>query len=598
MIFRLRDTMKNFAFRAIPGLVVFLLLAVVALIWLQSESLESAYVGIFRSDLDKQARLIRLAMEPAIGEGDMSHSFEHATRLAKTAGVRISVVDDRGKVLIDTERDPGGMGNELERPEIAAALREGSGLYKRYSNTAAQELFFAAYRIPGKNGSHYVLRVGTPIHTLNKALSYIRRDIVLLGLTIGLLVISFMLFLNRRACAPVERIAVQSRLAVDAGSDFHFSAGGGPRFIRALAGELNVMVSALKSRIARLAMEKRKRDVIFSSMSEGVIAVGLDGIIIDINLEALHILDSPALTEGCSLQSLLRGRELHDFVMRILDEARPLTGDLTLDAGTDHPRHLRIRGALMKSDNDETAGVVLVLSDLTRLYQLENFRRDFIADVSHEIKTPLTVIFGAIEALQSGADQDPEEATRFRTMILQQSERLNNLVRDILSISALEHRARGDVSSFVPVNLAAVARNAIELAAEKAAAQKIELAADMPGEIMVDGDPQLLEQAVFNLIDNAIKYSGGSKVEIRTRCEERTVFLQVIDNGCGIGREHLPRIFERFYRVDKTRSRKLGGTGLGLAIVKHTIQYHQGAVSVESSPGNGCVFTIRLPRAG
>jgi two-component system phosphate regulon sensor histidine kinase PhoR len=590
--------MRNFAFRAIPGLVILLLLAVIVLVRFQGESFESAYTGIFRHNLDRQARLIRLALEPAIVEDDMSRAAQQAVKLAKTAGVRISILSDRGKVLIDTERDPAAMGNELERPEVAGALRDGSGLYRRYSETAAQELFFAAHRIADKHGVNHVLRVGMPMHSLDKALSAIRRDLALLGITLGLLMLAAMIFWNRRTRAPIERIAEQSRLATDIDIDFHFSTGKAPRFIRILVRQLNLMVTALKNQIARLTTEKRKRDVIFSSMSEGVIAVGLNGVIIDINLEALRILDSPSLTEGCSLRSLLRGSELHDFVMRVLEEGKPLTGDFTLDAASDNPRHLRIRGALMKSDNDETAGVVLVLSDLTRLYQLENFRRDFIADVSHEIKTPLTVISGAVEALQNGADQDPEEGNRFRTMILQQSERLNNLVRDILSISALEHRARGDASDFVPVNLGSVVRNAIEMATPRATAQRIELLADLPDEITVEGDPQLLEQAIFNLIDNAVKYSGGSKIEVKVRLDEKSVILRVTDNGCGISREHLSRIFERFYRVDKTRSRKLGGTGLGLAIVKHTVQYHQGTVSVESSPGNGCTFTVRLPLIG
>ncbi len=589
--------MRNFAFRTVPGLVIFPLLAVITLIWFQSQSLESAYSGMFRQNLESQSNLVRLALSPDITDGNIAAAAAYASKLAKASTIRISIVDENGRVLSDTERDPAGMGNERERPEVDGALREGSWLHVRYSHTAAQELFFAAFRITGKDGRNYVLRVGMFMHSLNDTLGYVRRDIILLSLSMILLIISIGLFLHKRTKTPLDRIAVQSIRAIEAGPGFRFSVKGGPTFVLSLVERLNTLLTALKTQIARLTLEKRKRDVIFSSMSEGVIAVDLNGIIIDINQEACRILDLPALMEGCSLRSLVRGNELHGFALRIQQDSAPLTEDLTLDAAGENPRHLRVRGALMKSDNDETAGVVLVLSDLTRLYQLENFRRDFIADVSHEIKTPLTVISGAVEALQNGADQDPEEAGRFRTMIVQQSERLNNLVRDILSISALEHRARGDNSDFVPVNLSTVVQNAVELASGKAEIQKIELVADMPAEVFVNGDPQLLEQAIFNLIDNAVKYSGGSRVEARIRIEENVVILQIADNGCGIAREHLSRIFERFYRVDRTRSRKLGGTGLGLAIVKHTVQYHNGAVSVESSPGNGCIFTIRLPLA-
>ncbi len=589
--------MRSFAFRTVPGLVIFPLLAVITLIWFQSQSLESAYSGMFRQNLESQSNLVRLTLTPDIAAGDITAAAAYASKLAKASTIRISIVDENGRVLSDTERDPAGMGNERERPEVDGALREGSWLHVRYSHTAAQELFFAAFRITAKDGRNYVLRIGMFMHSLNDTLGYVRRDIILLSVSMILLIISIGLFLHKRIKAPLDRIALQSIRAIEAGPGFRFSVKGGPAFVLSLVERLNTLLAALKTQIARLTLEKRKRDVIFSSMSEGVIAVDQNGIIIDINQEACRILDLPALMEGCSLRSLVRGSELHGFALRIQQDAAPLTEDLTLDAAGENPRHLRVRGALMKSDNDETAGVVLVLSDLTRLYQLENFRRDFIADVSHEIKTPLTVISGAVEALQNGADQDPEEAGRFRTMIVQQSERLNNLVRDILSISALEHRARGDNSDFVLVNLSAVVQNAVELASAKAETHKIELVTAMPPEVFVNGDPQLLEQAIFNLIDNAVKYSGGSRVEARVRTEENVVILQIADNGCGIAREHLPRIFERFYRVDRTRSRKLGGTGLGLAIVKHTVQYHDGAVSVESSPGNGCVFTIRLPLA-
>ncbi len=588
--------MKNYAFHAIPGLIVLTLLLIVTMTWFQSESLESAYSKIFQHNMETRAKMVRLVLESSTREENTVKVAERALRMAKVSESRITIITEQGKVIVDTDLDPALMPNHSTRPEVVDALQKGSGSSRRFSEATRQEIIYVALKSKGADGKTYVTRIGMPMHSVNSMVMYARRDIIFLTISIILIMIGAGFFLRRWIKTPVDALASQSNPVIVGQPDFRFNIKSGPSYVRNLTDRLNELLVARRDQIERLRLEKSKRDVIFSSMSEGVIAANRHGIIIDINQEAAKILDQPTLTEGCSLKSLVRGGgELHDFAMRLLEESQPLMEDLTIDG--DSPRYIRLRGTLMKSEHAETSGVVLVISDMTRLYKLENFRRDFIADVSHEIKTPLTVISGAVEALQSGADSDPEEAARFMNMIVLQSERLNNLVRDILNISALEHRAEGDVSEFIPVSLVSVTRNAIELVSERAARQNIQTDFRHPDEAYVNGDPQLLEQAVFNLVDNAVKYSGCTRIEVIITIEKPTVILQISDNGCGIGREHLVRLFERFYRVDKNRSRKLGGTGLGLSIVKHTVQYHHGAVSVESSPGKGCIFTIRLPMA-
>ena len=243
-------------------------------------------------------------------------------------------------------------------------------------------------------------------------------------------------------------------------------------------------------------------------------------------------------------------------------------------------------------------GILLVIYDMTQLRRLENFRRDFVANVSHEIKTPLTVIRGAVETLRDGAIDEPESAARFMQIIELHSERLTSLVEDILSLSRLECHAVGDGSHFTTVGAALPVSTAMELAQARADSAGIKLVCTVESDPKIKADVQLLEQAVLNLIDNAIKHSGESReIRIRVGEEEGEAFIEVSDHGCGIPAEHLPRLFERFYRVDKARSRKAGGTGLGLAIVKHIMQLHRGRAEVKSRVGEGSTFTLRLPVA-
>jgi two-component system phosphate regulon sensor histidine kinase PhoR len=243
-------------------------------------------------------------------------------------------------------------------------------------------------------------------------------------------------------------------------------------------------------------------------------------------------------------------------------------------------------------------GAVIVLNDVTRYRHLENLRRDFVANVSHELKTPIASIKGFVETLLDGALSHPDDAQRFLKIIGSHAERLNNIIEDLLSLSKIE---QSEQAANLPLDLAPL-RPVLEAAVygcqSQAAARHIELSLDCGDAIVAQINPPLLEQAVINLIDNAVKYSEpGRQVQIEAQADEQEIALSVRDHGCGIAAEHLPRLFERFYRVDRARSRKLGGTGLGLAIVKHIVQAHAGRVSVESTPGEGSVFCIHLPVA-
>ncbi len=255
-------------------------------------------------------------------------------------------------------------------------------------------------------------------------------------------------------------------------------------------------------------------------------------------------------------------------------------------------------GAGLSDPRGERSGAVIVLSDMTQIHRLENLRRDFVANVSHELKTPVTSIQGFAEALQEGGLADPEQTRRYVDIIAKQAQRLNAIIDDLLSLSRLEDGAQQRAISFETARLKPILETAVDLSRVKADARQItiDLICDEGVEGRLNGP--LLEQAVLNLVDNAIKYSEpGSVVEVCAGATGNENTISVKDSGCGIPPQHLSRLFERFYVVDKSRSRKLGGTGLGLAIVKHIAQVHGGYVTVESTPGKGSTFTIHLPRS-
>ncbi len=562
-----------------------MLLILVTLIWFQSESLETAFLNVYRYNMETRASLFVNMIEPHLGENleDIADEIKHWCKVAQT---RISVIDNQGNVLLDSYADPKEIPNLLNQPEVLSALRNGVGVANRYSNAVEADQLFVATTIAGKDGEIYIIRMGMASHIFEKMLAMARRDTLLLSMIMILCMILAGLYTNLRILRPIAQIRRRCH-EITADSETTFEITGGHRIIDGLAADMSNMIENLHKKIKQQQSDLSRYDEILSSMTEGIIAVDSHCIIFGLNPEAGRILGVPTLCEGMSLHSLYRGNELAEFAEKIMKERRPATADIKV--GENDSIILRVKGSLLKLGEYELTGVVLTLNDRTRIYQLENFRRDFIADVSHEIKTPLTVISGAIESLRDGAYSDPGQSEDFFNMIVRQSEKLNNLIRDILSISALESTTDA-VSRFCDFDLVSVLQNVVEMTE-----QKSNIRMELPESLVMYGDPYLIDQAISNLVNNAVKYAFAGEILVKAWLEEEIIIIQVIDNGVGIPREHLPRLFERFYRIDKDRSRKLGGTGLGLAIVKHVAQHHHGMVTVESSPGNGCIFTIRLP---
>jgi len=304
----------------------------------------------------------------------------------------------------------------------------------------------------------------------------------------------------------------------------------------------------------------------------------------------------PAEAQGRSIQEVVRNSVLQQFVKNALSSREAVEKEIVLS--TDSERFLNGHGTLLRDAEGKQIGALIVLNDVTRLLRLEKIRREFVANVSHEIKTPITAIKGFVETLRDGAVENHEDAERFLEIIGRHVDRLEAIIENLLSLSRIEQEAGREKVVLDEGRLKDVLETAIQVCEAGAMTKKIEVELSCAEEIVANLDPQLLEQAVVNLIDNAIKYSNdGGTVRVEALQRENEIIISVHDQGCGIEKEHLPRLFERFYRADKARSRQLGGTGLGLAIVKHIAQAHGGHVAVESIPGKGSTFSIHLPRA-
>lgn len=376
------------------------------------------------------------------------------------------------------------------------------------------------------------------------------------------------------------------------------------------AGEaLAALGRGIEARISSLERRNHEQEAVLTSMAEGVLAVDMEQRVLSVNAAAARLLGTqPAELEGRGLQEVVRNADLRRFVTSALACREPIEGNLVLRHGPN--RLVQANGTALRGPNGQGLGAVIVLNDVSRLRQLENIRRDFAANVSHELRTPIASIKGFVETLLDGAMAEPEDAERFLRIIARQADRLNAIVEDLLTLSRIEKEAENADIPRSDARLAELFEAAVRDCAPRAAERGIEIVVDCPSDLNAQINAALVEQALLNLLDNAIKYSDDrGKVELRgtmaggnaegadpnSARARSEVIISVRDYGCGIAEEHHARLFERFYRVDKARSRKLGGTGLGLAIVKHIVRAHGGQVSVRSAPGEGSTFEIRLP---
>ena len=567
-------------------------------------SARSFYIAQTETGLQARAELVREEVTARGDSLDAGALEELVTRLGAASGTRITIISAEqpgvpiGTVLADSDVDPVSMPDHSTRPEFEEALTASSGAAIHYSIELGKHMVYVAIPSHEDGKVTTVVRASIPMTSVDEALSTLYWRIAISAVVVALIAALVGLLVTRRLSRPIRDIRDGAeRLA--AGDFTHKLYVPRTEEFAAVAESFNHMAEELDDKLRTLTHERNEREAVLSSMVEGVLAVDTEERVIAVNAAAARLLDlEPEAVDGKTIQEVVRNPDLQHVVARTLDGHQPVEADIVLRVGAED-RDLQANGTLLHGDDaDEVVvGAVVVLNDVTRLKRLEAVRRDFVANVSHELKTPVTSIKGFAETLEDGALNDPETAHRFVRIISGQADRLNSIIEDLLSLSALEQSGDSPLLQLEEADLCDVVAVALGVIGPKAEAKSIDLVEDCPDSLFSRVSPPLLEQAVVNLVDNAVKYSPvGSAVDVTLEERADEIVISVRDEGPGVSREQLPRLFERFYRVDKARSRDLGGTGLGLAIVKHIAQVHGGRVSVDSVVGRGSTFRIHLPR--
>ncbi len=537
---------------------------------------------------------------PVAGPGDAGTPDiqEWVRGLAGTSSLRITLIRADGVVLADSARTAPQlqqMENHAGRPEVRAALGSGHGTAVRRSATVGRTYVYAARTLTAQGGRRFILRLAQPLSQLDALRGSLAAAMLLALAAAGLVGLALSLWLDRRLFRPLSGLIGGASALAGGHYDYRFEIPDADE-LADLAVALNRLAATVEGTFAAMRHERDHLQAILSGMSEGVLVVGGDGRALLANPAFCRLFDLQGEIAGRQVLELVRAPDLDRLVETTLASGR--SQQAQLEIGSIERRTVELGSTVLTEPGDAKPGAVVVARDTTEFTRLLEMRRDFVANVSHELKTPLAAIRGYAETLNDGALAEPATATRFTERILRQCRRLQALLDDLLTLSRLESLER--TPQHEAVDLGTIVHRAVDLVSSSAEERQVALKLDEPRGALslppVSGDAEGLERLVVNLLDNAVKYNRpGGEVSVRLGQLDNQALLEVSDSGIGIPPEALPRIFERFYRVDKGRAREEGGTGLGLAIVKHVAQAHGGQIDVESRLGKGSTFRVRLP---
>jgi two-component system phosphate regulon sensor histidine kinase PhoR len=585
---------RRLVWQLYPSYLVLIVVIFMVVGWYLSVELRSFHYQQTEADLRARAQLVEQQLQGYLNINEQLRLLPLVKRLGEKSGTRITVIMNDGRVLADSDEDPQQMDNHGQRPEVLEAFKGRQGTSIRFSNTLGESLMYVA--MPAYVDGQMVgsIRAALPISAIDATLKGIYWKLLLAGLIIAVLLAPICWWLSRRISRPLELMTHGAQQFSHGNLETPLAVTGSEE-TRRLAEAMNLMAAKLADRIEQEVEQRSEIETVLGCMVEGIIAVDNDEQIIRLNRAAAELFSVPLQSgSGRPIQEVIRQAELQRFIRQALSQQGALEDELVMH-GSDK-RYLHVQATPLTGNEDSRIGVLIVLHDLTRLRQLESVRRDFVANVSHELKTPITAIRGAVETLLDD-DSTDVSSQRFLQIIFKQSERLNALVEDLLNLSRIEQGVEAggwELSCELLLPILCSARAACESLLLQ---HEVSLQIDCPEQLKARVNTSLLEQAVINLLTNAVKYSeSGSEVLVEVSELDGYIKIRVEDSGCGIDQEHLPRLFERFYRADLARSRNLGGTGLGLAIVKHVAHAHRGEVLVTSEVGRGSCFTLLLPR--
>ena len=566
--------------------------------------IERFYLDEAREHLTSKAHLIQSGIDTKRENVSLQDFVKKSSSLSE---IRITILDTNGVVLADSEENPGSMENHRgvnKREEIEVAIKKGIGNSQRYSTTINEDMLYVAILASVEN-SNIIIRTSESMQSLNTSINKARKRIVLISIIILIVIIPIViitsrlitrpLFLIGKAAKKISKGDMMDPIPISQKSFF-----SGTEEISSITVALNDMAKELNKKIKTITKEKNEQknilnyiNIIQYSMSEGLIAVDLENKISTINKAASSYLNIDRKKDiGKQYDKKIKNKAIKKIIKSILKKQRPITKEIRI--GQMKKMFFTVNGKVLKDQKLKPVGCLIVMTDVTRLKQLEAMRRVFVANVSHELKTPITSIGGYIETAQK--DISLKTKNEFLEKAINQNNRLNSIIDDLLRLSRIEAIEDENAFTLSTQKLLPIIEGSVEDIRENIKKYGIKVVIECSKDIYAKIDSQLMREALINLLENAIKYGvDNSTVIISVKRKSNKILIDIENKGEVIPEKERDRIFNRFYRVDKSRSKKTGGTGLGLAIVKHISIVHNGTIEVHKSDGNTTVFRLTLP---
>jgi len=571
---------KSIFFKIFGGYVILLLLLAIVFLLFSFGTIKKHYLNTLALELENIGRTLDVRIFDYLDGNRLPELEGFLQEHGKKIGARLTVIDSEGVVKADSEQDPAAMESHRFRPEISAALAGRVGRSLRYSGTLKAQMLYVAMPLDRNGRVEGVLRLSLFVRDIEVLLKAIRKDIgQAVAIIIGLSIVGAFLF-SRSLTRPMRQLIKASRQVAAGDFTARVRVRSSDEW-KDLAASFNSMTAEVKALFDDLRKRKEELDNIMASMHEGLLVLDKAGRITLGNRSARDLIGQEVL-EGKYFWEVIRMTPFVELIRRVKEEKEGRTDEVRFGE-----KSILCRAAFLPAQE----GVVVTLHDISEVQNLARIKKDFVLNVAHELRTPLTAIKGYAETLEDSVD---EQTRSYVLTIIRHADRLIRIVEDLISLATLGEK---DIAlTAETVGLKEIAENVIRIfeprAKEKNLGLLLEAAADLPP---VKGDPYRLEQLFVNLIDNAVKYTEKGSIRVDLKRETGGVAIEVIDTGIGIPEEEQGRVFERFYVVDKSRSRKGGGTGLGLAIVKHIVLLHGGRIDLKSTPGAGSTFRVFLP---
>jgi two-component system phosphate regulon sensor histidine kinase PhoR len=588
--------MNSFRTRLTLIMIAMIALSVSAAGLFMVKTFKENHINALEDNMVREMQIISAKMEWKSGDLSSLYGYysNEAKELKRYTGARVTFIRNDGAVLGDSDGNPQDMDNHLDRIEIKEALDSGTGRAIRASDTIKQNMMYVAIPVtvvPGQAPD--VIRLAMSLQEVDESIRNLTA-VLALGLLVLFLIAALICYrLALGLTRPLEQITKVAKRIKNMDYRARVKVGKQDE-IGELGNAINAMADSLQVQMTRIQQNENQLESVLDNMINGIVMIDRTGKIVLMNRRAEEVLGFSARElVGRHFAEAKQQYELSQMIQEGLKSKEHLREEITFYFPEE--RLLELNLVPIQPEGNEFSGVLLVLQDVSAIRRLERMRSEFVANVSHELKTPITAVKGFAETLLGGAVNDEETARSFLQIIFDESDRLNRLIGDILELSKIESRRVPLV--FSPVEVDTFIDKSIKLVQSEADRKHIELSMSIERGLYVEADEDRLRQIVMNLLSNGINYTPeGGKVSLNVEgIGDDYIRIQISDSGIGIPKKDLPRIFERFYRVDKARSRSSGGTGLGLSIVKHLVELHKGTISVNSAVGVGSTFIIELP---